>query len=170
MSIFQESSGIIGLNSAERTALGLIFSCIRVKNNCCVFEQNVKYFSTFFWLFSVLLVTRQKIMQTYYHTVSTHISNDMSGALRSANRRPILSEVSVKYQQSIGEVVARYQWTQPSVDPLSTEWRPSVDRLSPDAQLIYGLAIDWHFTDILTVIAVKTTYSKPDPANLVYFV
>ena len=73
-----------------------------------------------------------------------------------------IGQVSANYRPSVGQVSARYRWPEsyigrhtyrPTIDWLSTDYPPSVDRVSTATS-----------TDIAVDIAVDTTYSKHDPA------
>ena len=105
-----------------------------------------------------------------------------------------IGQVSTNYRRSVGETSAKCQWTKsgttidrvstecrptidristaistdcrPSVDQVSTECRPSIDRLSTECRP----TIDWVSTTISTDISVDITRSKQDPTNLVFVI
>ena len=109
-------------------------------------RQHFVHFSLIKWNFS----DPQQIERCFVGWTHATVL-DMSEAFRSTSSRPILSEVSVKYQRSISEVSAKYQRGIgelktisadahlhiymyissdycPSVGPLSTDSRPTLGR------------------------------------------
>ena len=79
----------------------------------------------------------------------------------SVKYRSSIGQLSAKCRPSVGQVSARYRWPEsyigrhtyrPTIDWLSTDYPPSVDRVSTATS-----------TDIAVDIAVDSTYSKHDP-------
>ena len=100
----------------------------------------------------------------------------------STDHRPsvdqLLTDTSVKYRRTIGEVSAKvgevsvkYRWTKSyigrdtsgtTIDRASTECCPTIVRVLTDYWPQYWPSLDWLSTAISTDRSVDTTYSKQD--------
>ena len=113
--------------------------------------------------------------------LSTDISNGYLLTIDqvSTDDRPsvdqLLTDTSVKYRPTIGEVSAneklyrpRYIWNdyRPTIHSVSTECRPTIVRVSTDYRPLYRPSVDRQSTAISTNRSVDTTYSKHYPFRL----
>ena len=97
----------------------------------------------------------------------------------STDHRPsvdqLLTDTSVKYRPTIGEMSAKYRWAKSyigrdtsgtTIDRLSTVSRPSVDRLSSECRPLCRPSVVRLSTAISTNRSDDTTYSKHYPFRL----
>ena len=145
---------------------------VQNKLNCCVFEQNVHYFSVFSNFFSVIgnqtksYVDRYTVWPTIDRYIDRYIERHIGSLFFLAKYRWSIGQVLAKYQQSIGKVSAKcwgsigklktvpadthldwyIDWLlaecRPTIDWVSTECRPSVNRLLVDVSVDYWLTLD----------------------------